>query len=307
MRLVYFGSGAFGRPAFDALCAHHDVVLAVTQPDRPAGRKRRLTPPPIADAAVAHDVPRFAPENVNTDDATARIHDADADAFVVIAYGQKLSARLLGETFAINLHGSLLPRWRGAAPINWAILDGDRTTGVTVITLAQRMDAGLMLAKAEVEIDPMETAGELHDRLATLGPQAVTGVLDDFAADRLHGETQDESLATHARKLTKADGRLTFDHDAAWVRRRVHGLTPWPGCTVAFDGRAVKILRVDVVDADRAAGPPGEVTADGGVACASGVVRLLEVQPAGGRPMSFDDFVRGAGVEPGARFTTLDD
>lgn len=293
LRIVFFGSGAFGLPTFQQLVEQHEVALVVSQPDRPAGRKRALTPTPIAAFAEQQGITTFKPDAPNEPDAIQRIHTINADAFVVIAYGHKLSADLLGEQFAMNLHASLLPKFRGAAPINWAMIHNEPETGVSVINLAQRMDAGAVLAQVSTAIDPRETAGELHDRLAELGVQPVLKTLDAFQSDSLQPVQQDESLASRAPKLAKADGTVLFDQSAAAVRARIHGLTPWPGCTVKLGEQRVKLLRV----ADRSdtmhSGSVGAVNADGVIICREGEIQILEIQPPGSKAMSWQDYARG--------------
>jgi methionyl-tRNA formyltransferase len=212
---------------------------------------------------------------------------------------------VLEDVFAINLHGSLLPKYRGAAPINWAMINGETTTGLSVITLAQRMDAGAVLGQASTPIDPMETAGELHDRLADMGPELVLATLDRHAEGALEPMEQDESKASRAPKLTKADGTVRFDHPAVDVRCRVHGLTPWPGCTVKLGEKHLRLVRVQDLTDCPAAGRPGEVLADGTVACAHGAVQLRSVQPPGGKTMTFQAYCHGHRVPAGAMLEPL--
>lgn len=309
MRIIFFGSGEFGLPTLERLCAEHDVAAVVTQPDRPAGRRRRPTATPIAQWAEAKGLTVHQPEDVNTDAFIASVAAHQPDASVVIAFGQKLSPALIDAMgrLAINLHASLLPRYRGAAPINWAMIEGETTTGVSVIGLAQRMDAGLIYATASTPIDPHETAGELHDRLAQLGPDAVGLVLADLEADALAPLGQDESRATRAPKLGKADGTVDFSLDADAVRRRVHGLTPWPGCRVRWrradgsDAGPLMLRRVRVGDPHPTHVTPGEAGEGGRIAAADRWVCLQEVQVPGGKPMAIDAFLRGHAMTPGDR------
>jgi len=294
MRVVYFGSGGFGLPTLRRLVKAHDVALVVTQPDRPAGRRRRDTPTPVGEFAASNGIPALKPENVNDPEVVRTIRAEAADAFVVIAFGQKLGPDLLEGVFAINLHGSLLPKYRGAAPVNWALIQGEKTTGLSVITLAERMDAGEVLGQVQTPINPMETAGELHDRLAELGPDIVCEVLDRFRRGQLTAERQDESRATRAPKLSKSHGTVRFDQPAEAVRARVHGLTPWPGCRVRVNDHAVRLHRVKVVDADtERPETPGALVDGDCVVCRPGVLRLLAVHPPGGKLMSFDAYRRG--------------
>ncbi|MHC5026850.1 MAG: methionyl-tRNA formyltransferase [Planctomycetota bacterium] len=308
LRLVYFGSGAFGLPTLRGLAAEHAVELVVSQPDRPAGRRRVPAATPIAAWARERGLEVTTPERADDPGLLERIDSIAPDALVVIAYGHKLGPALLADRFAINLHASLLPKYRGAAPINRAMIENEPETGVSVITLAQVMDGGLVLAARSTPIDPAETAGELHDRLADLGVEAVEAVLgaldrDGAAAVREQGTLQDPDRVTQAPKFTKAMGTVDFDQSADAVRARVHGLTPWPGCTIRLgDDRMLKLGRVEVVaGGDAVAGEPGVVQDDGTVACATGRVRLLEVQPPGKPMMSFDAYRNGHPVETGTR------
>ena len=273
--------------------------MVISQPARPAGRKRTLTPTPIAQCAEELGLPALTPEDPHEPAVIERVQQIDPDAFVVIAYGHKLKPVLLDESLAINLHASLLPKYRGAAPINWAMIHGDRETGLSVITLAQRMDAGEILARMATDIGPQETAGELHDRLAAMGPDLVLKVLRDEETGRVAPVEQDESRATSARKLTKADGTVRFDQPAEMVRARVHGLTPWPGCAVKFGEHTVKLIRVRVKDRNEVEQPPGTLRSDGTIACRPGTIEMLEIQPPGGRIMSMESFRHGHRCEPG--------
>lgn len=315
MDVIFFGSGAFGLPTLQALSREHRVACVVTQPDKPAGRGGTLTPTPIGAWAAANlpGVPLLKPENVNEPGVLASIRDTAAAAWVVIAFGQKLSQPLLADRFAINLHASLLPRWRGAAPINWAILAGDSETGNSVITLADKMDAGLVLGQSKRTIEPSHTIGELHDLLSSDGPALVLDILARHAAGTLAPQTQDSAKITLARKLSRADGFVDLDQTADECRRRVHGLTPWPGVSATFRGQPIKILRVRVNDAASLAKQP-DVAAPGTIldpslgliACGAGtVLTLLEVQPPGKKAMAWSDFARGARVTVGEQFTKL--
>jgi methionyl-tRNA formyltransferase len=252
----------------------------------------------------------FRPERVGRAEVTAELRGlagpgkGGADAWVVIAFGQKLPAALLEGVFAVNLHASLLPRWRGAAPINAAILAGDAVTGNSVITLADRMDAGLVLGQSQRAIGPQMTAGELHDLLAADGPALVERVLSEHAGGTLRPLAQDEALVTIATKLSKESGEIDFHQPADFLRRQVHAMTPWPGATVSFQGKPLKLLRVEEVAAQDAAGAVESgavVDVERGVVGCGGAtaLRLLEVQPAGKRPMSWADFARGRRIERG--------
>ena len=305
MKLNFFGSGAFGLPTFQALAAAHEIVGVVSQPDRPAGRKRVMTPTPVAAWAQAQGMPVRKLEAVNTPEFVAEVAGWQADASVVIAFGQKLSPELVEAMgrLSINLHASLLPSWRGAAPINRSMMAGDAVTGVSVIGIAERMDAGDVYAMSELAIDPDETAGELHDRLAELGPDAIGRVLDDLAQDRLNPQVQDHERATLAKKLSKAQGTVAFDQPAEAVRAQVHGLTPWPGCTVRWrdaDGQERPLMLRRVASASTPTqAEPGTVLDGLLVATSSGVIRLVELQAPGTKLMPAEAFAQGHGLQAG--------
>lgn len=300
MRLVFFGSGAFGLPTLQFLAQTHRVVGVISQPDKPAGRGGHLTPTPVAQWAGANlgSATLLKPDRCSTPEVIREIHGLEAEAWVVIAFGQKLGRSLLGDRFAINLHASLLPRWRGAAPINAAILAGDSETGNSVITLADRMDAGAILGQSRRSIAPDVTAGQLHDLLAADGPALVGRVLAQHAAGQASRIEQDESQVTHAPKLVKSDGWIDFVQPAELCRRRINGLSPWPGVTVQFRGQPLKLLRAVATPAGAAF--PGAVLSpsDGLVACGeNSALQLLDVQPAGKRAMTWRDFANGYRVQ----------
>ncbi|MFZ2873419.1 MAG: methionyl-tRNA formyltransferase [Phycisphaerales bacterium] len=302
MKVVFLGSGAFGLPTLEHLARTHQVTGVVTQPDRPAGRGGKVTPTPVGAWAEAHlaGTPLLKPERINTPLDTDALRALEADAWVVIAFGQKLGKALLAERFAINLHASLLPKWRGAAPINAAILAGDLRTGNSVITLADRMDAGLILGASERVIEPTATAGELHDLLASDGPALVERVLQSHVSGTLVPTVQEEPLVTLAPKLSRADAWVDFTQHADDCRRRINGLSPWPGVTVEFRGQPLKLLRAGSAG-DVALGPPGSIIDPlrGVVRCAAGTgLTLLEVQPAGRKPCSWRDFANGQRLGP---------
>jgi methionyl-tRNA formyltransferase len=309
VKLIYFGSGSFGKPTLEALSKHHEILAIVTQPNRPAGRRRQLAATPIAEFAEAQlpDVPILKPQQVNSDDSAEITQSLPADALVVIAFGQKLGQALLADRFAINLHASRLPRWRGAAPINHAILAGDTITGNSVITLAQKMDAGQILAQSTRAIQSDQTAGQLHDALASDGPALVIDVLRQYQDGTLDPQIQDESLVTLAPKLSRSDARIDFTSSAGSCRNQINGLSPWPGVGVTLEGRSLKLLRAvdEQSEASLAQQDPGLLLdpARGLVACGEGSsLRLLEVQPAGKKPMSWEDFARGREVKAGQMF-----
>lgn len=317
MRLLLFGAGEFGLPTFESLRQQHDILAVISQPDRPAGRNRKLTPTPVAQWAMENRLAILKSEDVNQPSFIEQLSAYQPDASVVIAFGQKLSPELIaqGGRLMVNLHSSLLPAYRGAAPINRAMLAGEKTTGVSVIALAQQMDAGLIYHQSSIDIDPLETAGELHDRLAQLGPEAVGQVLAalqaaDFDARQLHATTQNASKATRAPKLSKAESPVDFSRSADQVRCQVHGLTPWPGATVMWHRQGQEqptplfLRRVEVMNDQQSHDSPGLVRDQAVVHCSQGSIRLLELQLPGKRLMSIDEFTRGNALLAGDRLTT---
>lgn len=309
MRIVFLGSGAFGLPTIEHLAREHDLLAVVTQPDRPAGRKRTPTATPIAQRAaqISPDAPILKPERIGEPDAIAQIRAFPADAFVIIAYGQYLPTALLADRFAINLHASLLPRWRGAAPINHAMLAGDEAIGNSIITIARRMDAGLVLGQNLRPVPPAATAGEMHDELAASGPDLVERVLREHASGALRPVQQDESLVTIAPKLSREDAWVNFAHPADECRRRINALSPWPGVAATLDDLQLKLVRAGPSD-ETADAPPGTIidAERGLIACAPGpALRLIEVQPAGGRPMEWSAFAAGRRIDRAAQLQPL--
>ena len=293
LTILFAGSGAFGLPTLRALAERHDVRRVYTQPDRPAGRGKKLTPTPVAAWAMSAGLDVVRTANFNAEELPA------ADAVVVIAFGQKIgqgqaNAPRLG---AMNLHASLLPKYRGAAPIHHALVNGETVVGNSVIRLAERMDAGDVLGQSELAVEPSETTGELHDRLADDGPGLVLRVLDELAAGTNVARAQDDAQATAAPKLSRDDARLDFAAGATAVAARINGLSPWPGCRVSVEGHDLTLLRAA---AEPGAGDPGVIDADGRIGTGDGRVRVLELQPSGKRPMDLKTYRNGRPWPAGA-------
>jgi len=291
-------------PTLRWLAAEHDIVAVVSQPDKPAGRGAELSATPVAAhamASLAH-VPLLRVANVNDEETADFLRSARPDVWVVIAFGQKLGKPLLEGQRAMNLHASLLPRWRGAAPIHAAMLAGDPMTGNSVITLAERMDAGLVLTQSEHAISPLTTVGELHDLLAADGPAVIGKALERAAREWPFGTVQDASRVTLAGKLSKADGWVDFCVEADVCRRRINGLSPWPGVTATFRGEPLRLLRAGPVEGGAQSGRGGEILdiGLGLVGCGHGTsMRLIDIQLAGKRAMPWPDFVNGKRVVVG--------
>lgn len=321
MRIIFAGSGTFGVPTLRALVeGGQEVVAIVTQPDRPSGRGQTVRVGPIKWFARERSLPILQPENVNSAVSLRHIRALHPDLLLVIAYGQKVGPDLLAmpKYGAVNLHASLLPKFRGAAPINWAIIGGETETGLTVIAMTSEIDAGDILGQRATPIEPNETAGELDDRLSKLGARLVTEVVRELPLDEVEHRRQNENQATEAPRLTKSDGQIDWAKPALQVHNRIRGTTPWPGAFTTFAGPAagageggkpavrVVIEKSAIVQSAGSKGEAGAVLAAGpegiDVATAPGVVRVLELLPAGKRKMTAADFVNGHRVKPGMRF-----
>lgn len=303
MRVVFLGTGEIGVPALKALVERHEVAAVFTQPDRPAGRDLKLRASPVKTVAGAVGLPVFQPEKIRTPEAVAELAAFQADVIVVVAYGQILPRRILElpRLGCLNVHASLLPRHRGASPIHAAILAGDTESGVTIMQMDEGLDTGAMLRVVRTPISNVDTAGSLHDRLAELAPEGLLHVMADLERGVATPESQDETLATYAPKLTRQDGHIDWTVPAVEIDLRIRGMTPWPGAfTFLPDGRMLKIHRATLADT---IGQPGEVMATSGgrmvVAAGAEGICLEEVQVAGGKRLAAADFLRGHAVSPG--------
>ena len=299
MRLAFFGTPAFAVPTLDALVeAGHEVAAVVAQPDKPAGRGNHLVSPPTVVRARSLGIPTLQPVKVRSGEFPEAIEALGLEVAVVVAYGRILTPRLLTapRRGCINVHASLLPRWRGAAPIQWSVVAGDAVTGVTTMQMAEGLDTGDMLLRAETPIGPEETAGELHDRLAPLGAALAVRTLAEL--DTLTPQPQDDALATLAPMLEREHGRLDWARPAAELHNRVRGLSPWPGTWTIFRGETLKILRARVAEG---AGEPGVVLPGARVGTGQGLLELVEVHQAGRKAVRGVDWVNGARVAAGER------
>lgn len=318
MNVVYLGSGEFGIPCLDALKASgHNLSLVVTQPANPAGRGRKPQPTPVALWADAHAVPFVEAENVNSPEMTEKIAACRPDVIVVIAFGQKVGKELVERPpkGAINVHASLLPKYRGAAPINWAILRGETHTGISIITLAEKIDAGDILAQSRTAIGAQETAGELHDRLAQLAAPLLLETLAKLQSGTATYTKQNEAEATYAPKLRKADGFLDFHEPADVLARKIRGFWPWPGAAASYVSQQtqkstrVVIAWADVVPASGTAPlPAGTLDENRHVLCGDGNrLAIRKIKPAGSGLMDFRDFVNGWRVQSGDRLAKIEE
>ncbi len=293
MRIVFAGTPEFAAEHLKALLdSPYEIVAVYTQPDRPAGRGQKLMPSAVKALALAHDIPVYQPQTLRNADAQAELAALKPDLMVVVAYGLILPQAVLDipRLGCINSHASLLPRWRGAAPIQRAVEAGDAESGVTVMRMEAGLDTGPMLLKVTTPISADDTGGSLHDRLAQLGPGAVVQAIAGLADGSLQGEVQDDALATYAHKLNKDEARLDWSRPAVELERLIRAFNPWPVCHSTLDGETVKVLGANL---STGKGEPGEILSaskDGlVVACADGALSLTRLQLPGGRALAFSD------------------
>ncbi len=297
-RVVFMGSPEFAVPVLEALVRHYPVVGVVTQPDRPAGRGNRLTPPPVKVRARELGLPVFQPERLSRPEALEQLQAWAPDLIVVAAYGQILKPAVLNlpRYGCLNVHASLLPRWRGAAPVAYAIWNGDTTTGVTIMLMDEGLDTGPILAQREEPIRPDDTAASLSRRLAHLGAQLLIEVLPDYLSGRLKPRPQDDAQATYAPRLRREDGLLDFTQPAERLARQVRAFHPWPGTFTFWKGRRLKVLQA-LAEPFPSPGPGHPLVVGGfpAVGTGEGVLVFTQVQPEGRQAMDGAAFLRGAG------------
>ncbi len=297
LRVVFAGTPDFSVPPLQALLeAGHNIVGVYTQPDRPAGRGMKLRPSPVKAKALEHELPVFQPQTFRDAEAQAQLAGLHPDVMVVVAYGLILPQAVLDIPThgCLNIHASLLPRWRGAAPIQRAIEAGDAETGVTIMQMDAGLDTGPMLLKKRTPILEEDTAQTLHDRLGQLGADAIVEALDKLG--QLVPQPQDESQATYATKLRKEEGAIDWQQPAAVIKRKIHAFNPWPTAYTTWQGKPLKLLTATALP-EQSAAAPGTVTAvhrDGiDIATGEGTLRVHTLQPAGKRPMAAADFANG--------------
>lgn len=295
MRVVFMGTPAFSVPVLEALHARHEVVCAYSQPPRPAGRGKKDRPSPVQERAEALGIPVRHPARLRDAAEQADFAALHADVAVVVAYGLILPKPILDapRLGCLNIHASLLPRWRGAAPIHRAIMAGDAATGVCIMQMDEGLDTGPVLLRREVPIGPQETTAELHDRLSLLGAEAILEALDRLPD--LTAEPQADLGVTYAAKIDKAEARVDWTRPAAEVDRQIRGLSPFPGAWADVQGERVKLLKSRLAVGQ---GAPGEVLDGFTIACGTGAVDVLEAQREGKRPMAAGEILRGLVLPP---------
>jgi methionyl-tRNA formyltransferase len=303
MRIIFMGTPQFACPTLKTLIDRGEQVVAVvTQPDRPKGRGQQTLPPPVKVLAEQHAIPVLQPVKVRHPEAIEEIKALNPDLIVVVAFGQILPKALLEipKHGCINVHASLLPRYRGAAPLNWCIINGETETGVTTMMMDVGLDTGDMLLKKATPIDPDEDTSSLHDRLSGIGAELLGETLDDLAAGRLVPEKQDDALTCYAPMLKKEDGLIDWGKDAAAIKNLVRGMTPWPGAYSYLDDKLLKVYRVQ---SGSGSGNPGEVLNAGRdgieVACGNGSIIIHELQLEGKKRLSATEFLAGCKLQPG--------
>lgn len=307
MKIVFMGTPEYAAEALEALVAvGHDVVAAVTQPDKPRGRSGELVAPPVKLCAVRHAIPVLQPRRVKAAEAVEELRRYPADVYVVAAFGQILSQEILDipPLGCLNIHASLLPKYRGASPIQHVLLEGEERTGITVMQMDAGIDTGDMLYKKEISVAPKDTYETLHDKLAKLGGVAITEALVLLEQGRLTPERQQEAASSYAPLIRKGMGRLDFSEDAQVLERKIRALTPWPGAFTSYHGRTLKIWRAEVAaQADSAGRAPGEILEAGRdsilAAAGGGALLIRELQLEGKKRMTARDFLLGVRMQPG--------
>ena len=294
-KVVFMGTPDFAVDALQALIDNHDVIGVVTQPDRPAGRQRQLQQSPIKKLALQHHIPVFQPEKIRKSKAIAALQQWTADVYVVAAFGQILPKAVLDlpPHGSVNIHASLLPRWRGAAPIQAAIRAGDDESGITVMKMDAGLDTGPMLSKVMVPLEPDETGQSLHDKLAKLGADLLIATLPGYLDGSIKPQPQNDDLTTYAPMIKKSEGEIDWSQPAVEIERLIRAFTPWPGTYTTWGAEQLKILRAAV---RQGSGNPGQVTKHNDhimVGTGEGLLALMDVQLAGRKALPIDDFIKG--------------
>ena len=304
MRIVFMGTPDFAVPSLQALIdAGHDVCAVYTQPDKPQGRKQILTAPPVKTLALEHDIPVFQPNTLKNEDEQARLRELAPEVIIVVAYGKLLPKAVLDipPHGCINVHGSLLPRWRGAAPIQWAVIAGDEKAGVTTMQMAEGLDTGDMLLTYETKVGEKETAGELFDRLAQSGAELLIQTL--VKLDEITPRPQDDAQSCYAHMLDKQMAVIDWSESAHEIDCLIRGLNPWPIALTTLSGERLKVFAAEKAAGNGEPGTVLEADPKKGltVACGEGALKLIEIQLVGGKRMKATDFLRGHVIEVGTK------
>lgn len=306
MRAVFMGTPEFAVPTLQALIDHHQVEAVVTQPDKQRGRGKKVQFPPVKEKAVEHEIPVYQPQKARDEEFVEILREINPDVIVVVAYGQILPESILNipKYGCINVHGSLLPKYRGAAPIQWAVLDGEEKTGITTMYMEKGLDTGDMIDKAEIVLDPKETAGTLHDKLMEIGANLLLETLEKLENETAVRIKQNDSESCYASMLTKEMGQIDFSKSAREIECLIRGMNPWPSAYTSLNGKTLKVWEAEVLT-ENPGEEPGiviDVTKDAiVVACKEGALKLLEIQMAGKKRMKVSAFLLGYQVEKGMK------
>ncbi len=306
MKIVFMGTPDFALPSLGTLLkAGHDVAAVFTQTDKPKGRGNKITFSPVKEFALSHEIPVYQPQSLKKEEAQYSdiIKRIKPDIIVVVAYGKLLPPEILGipKYGCVNVHGSLLPKYRGAAPVQWTVLNGDSVGGVTTMLMSEGLDTGDMLLKAEVAVGENETSSELYDRLAKVGAELLIKTLDGIADKSITPIKQDDSLASYAPMLSKDMCQIDFSLSADEVHHKICGLSDWPCASCMLNGKKLKVYRSEIVSKSGQVRPVGKVVneSDFTVACGEGTIRFTEVQAEGSKRMPAADYLRGHRIEKG--------
>lgn len=300
MRVVFMGTPDFSVPALERIATEHEVVAVVTQKDKPKGRGMSVSYTPVKESALKLNIPIYQPDKVKEESFVDELRKLDPDVIVVIAFGQILSNDILTlpKYGCINVHASLLPKYRGAAPIQWAVIDGEEKSGVCTMKMDEGLDTGDIIDVDEITLDPKETGGSLFDKLSKLGGELILKTLQNLEFGKATFIKQDDSKSTYAKKMTKELGHIDFTKDAESIERLIRGLNPWPSAFTYLDGKVMKIWDADVVDAS---GVPGTVISEEKdsfvIATGSKALKVNELQLEGKKRMKASDFLNGRSIE----------
>ena len=305
MKVIFMGTPDFSVGALNSIVeAGHEVALVVTQEDKPKGRGQEMQFTPVKEAALKHGIEVYQPHRIKTEEAAAKLKSYNADVFVVVAYGQIFSKELLEmpKHGCINIHASLLPKFRGAAPIQWSIIEGEKVTGVTTMIMADGVDTGDMLEKVEVEITENETGGSLHDKLMEAGAKLIISTLQKLEDGTITRTAQDDAQSTHTKKLDKSLGNIDFTKSAVEIERLIRGLNPWPSAYTRYNGKTLKIWKADVLDKEYD-GQPGQIVDKTKkaiiVKTGVGALAITELQMEGKKRMTTESYMCGATIDEG--------
>ena len=306
MKIIFMGTPDFAAASLEALIASkHEIMAVVTQPDKPKGRKGELTPSPVKAIAVEKGIKVYQPVRVREQEFVEILRGYNPDVIIVVAFGQIIPESILEipKYGCVNIHGSLLPKYRGAAPIQWAVLDGEKETGVTTMLMDKGIDTGDILLKRVINLAVDETAGSLFDKLMVLGAETILETLEGLENGSITPEKQGESPTDYAKMLTKAMGLIDFTRTAAELDCFIRGMNPWPSAYTVLDGKTLKIWKAKPVDGNGGAGSVLSVGKDSFiVCCGENALEILEVQLEGKKRMSAGDFLKGTHLEPGTEF-----